>query len=160
MIKRVCGHPIHLPPTKISIIHIFFKKKGARLHIQRKRQYEAQRKKALSAVETLNQQILFIDDANATREIVETMSMNATAIKRLNKGMYVFIIIPPLCSQVDRTLDHVETTMDTMRDQMDQLREVEGVLVTPVSTDEGDTDAEAGMVVIYDVPLHICYRVG
>eukprot|EP00163_Fabomonas_tropica_P022703 TRINITY_DN3961_c0_g1_i1.p1 TRINITY_DN3961_c0_g1~~TRINITY_DN3961_c0_g1_i1.p1 ORF type:complete len:233 (+),score=76.26 TRINITY_DN3961_c0_g1_i1:311-1009(+) len=92
-------------------------KRAAMMCIKRRKTYENQIDKLSGARITIERQVLLIEDANVSLEVMNAMKMGAETIKEMHGHM---------------SLDQVDNTMEDIREQMEIANEINEAISQPV----------------------------
>jgi len=105
--------------------------RAALMNLKRRKTFEQQIEKLGGARMTIERQIMLIEDATATKEVMDAMKMGADTLKNLQGNM---------------SLDQVDDTMDDIREQMDIANDISDAISQPlgfgVEFDEDELNAE------------------
>ena len=97
--------------------------------LKRKRLYESQLNTIIAAHDRLEQQVMVIEGAAATMEVMAVMKQGAAAMKQIHNNL---------------TVDQVDNVMEDVRQQMDVAAELNTAIAQPSGSDTVDDDDLVG----------------
>jgi len=100
-------------------------KRAALLCLKRKKTIELQAEKISGARMTIEQQVLTLEGANVSLEAMNAMKMGAQSMKSIHQNL---------------TLDGVDDTMDSIREQMEIANEINDAISQPLGGETYDED--------------------
>jgi len=100
-------------------------KRAALIALKRRKTYEAQYDKIGGAMQTIETQVMTLENANVSVQAIGAMKEGARAMKGIHKEM---------------DIDSVEDTMDEIREQMDLANEISDAISQPLGGEVFDDD--------------------
>jgi len=100
-------------------------KRAALIALKRRKTYEAQYEKIGGAMQTIETQVMTLENANVSVQAIGAMKEGARAMKGIHKEM---------------DIDNVEDTMDEIREQMDIANEISDAIAQPLGGEVYDDD--------------------
>jgi len=100
-------------------------KRAALMCLKRKKTYEQQAEKIAGARMTIEQQVMTLEGANVSLEAMNAMKMGAQSMKAIHSNL---------------TLDGVDDTMESIREQMDIANEINDAISQPLGGETFDED--------------------